>query len=109
MQILKANTGKSVTVQHILNSASSICFIYDTGWTPSFECYMIDSKEASVEQLIECIKDQMHVIEVQDKHFDYLVVYINKEEYNITNLLIWLDENKNYFNVVDILVTCKSV
>lgn len=109
MQILKGDNGKSVTIHHLLNSTSSMCFVYDTGWVPSFECYMIDSKEASIDQLIECIKDQMHVIEFQGKHFDYLIVYTNKEECTLTNLLIWLAENKNHFDVVNILVTCKSM
>ena len=109
MQILKANKGKSVTVHHILNSTNSICFVYDTGWTPSFECYMIDSNETLIEELKQGIIEQIAELskDSYDKLYDYFVIYTNKEESELQDLIEWLDKNKIRLETVEILVACR--
>lgn len=108
MQILKGNNGKSVTVHHLLNSTNSICFVYDTGWTPSFECYMIDNNETSIEELKQGILEQISQLKLSEYQlFTYLIIYTNNNENELLDLISWLNKNKTQLRAIDVLVTCK--
>lgn len=107
MQILKGNNGKSVTVHHILNSTHSTCVVYDTGWTPSFECYFVDSKEDTIKQLKEWIESYIKKLEKATIHFDYFIIYTNNSEIELKEFIYWLDDNKDRLKAVEVLVTCR--
>jgi hypothetical protein len=107
MQLLKGLKGKSVTVHHLLNSTHSICIVYDTGWTPSFECYFVDSKEATIKQLKNWIESYIKEIEKATISNDYFIIYTNNSETELKELAYWLDDNKDKLKTVEILVTCR--
>lgn len=108
MQILKGNILKSITVQHIMNDSNSHCYVYYDQPLPIYGSYFVDSKYASLIQLIgyleyEYIKDKTDC-EVKD----YFIVYTNKTQYEIQELIDWLDNNSHRLNAGCVLVTCRE-
>ena len=114
MQILKGQILKSVTVQHILDSTNSYCFVYYTDRLP-FESYYLNSKVATLEELQEYLQEWIDDIKGRiDKLFDYdgsiyeyVIIYTNNTEEELHDLIEWLDFNETKFRCRCLLLTCK--
>jgi len=89
MQILKGNVMKSATVRHILESTNSY------------------SNVASLEQLQGYLQEKIDW-KNPEVQFDYFILYTNKTEEELSNIINWLDGKENDFGCNCILVTCKS-
>lgn len=105
MQILKGDNFKSITVEAILRSRSSYCFVYYEEQLP-FEHYYINSKVANINQLQGYLQEFIDY-KMPEISYDYVIIYTNKTEEEISNLLQWLKGKELDFNCRCILVTCK--
>lgn len=106
MQILKAKTGKSITINHILNNSQSICIIYHTEQL-SVDGFFINNKDYSIKDLINFISNNLSIDNV-GKTFDYLIIYTNLSELEIIELINWCNNNSNMIDCREILMTCTN-
>lgn len=105
MLLLKGNNGKSRVVNDILNTTSSICFVYNE--YPLFkDGICLNSGVHTLEQLKECIIEE--VVGYQE-FYDYLIIYTNQTEDNLKDFIDWLNSNPPipYHIYGNIIVTCK--
>ena len=107
MQILKGNILKSVTVQHIMNDTNSYCYVYYDDPLQIEGSYFVNSKYASLEQLIDYLKCEYIKDKTDCEVKDYFIVYTNNTQAEIQELIDWLDCNSYKLNARCILVTCK--
>ena len=108
MQILKANTQKSITVSFILSSTKSVGFVYhDTPVYISDETFIVDSSEYTLDDLLECIQEQTKVSTTQ--YYDYLVVYTNRTEGELQDFIGKLDglHKRHIVSCKEVLVACR--
>lgn len=107
MQILKGNFMKSVTVLNLLKNTNSYCYVYYEQPLPSIENYYVNSSVASLEQLRGYLQEKIDW-KNPEIQFDYFILYTNKTEEELSNLINWLNGKENDFGCNCILVTCKS-
>jgi len=103
MQILKGEILKSATVNSILQSTNSYCYVYYDHVLPFDNCY-VNSKYATLEQLQGYLQE--HIKNSENK-YDYFIIYTNNTEEELSELIQWLDGKEMDFNCRCILVTCK--
>ena len=104
MQILKGESLKSVTVQHLLDTTDSCCYVYYDQELP-FDSYYVNSNLVTLEQLQECLQERMR----DNLHnHEYFIIYTNKTECELSGLITWLREHENEFGCRCLLLTCKS-
>jgi len=105
MQILKGKNLKSVTVESILKSTNSYCYVYYDTVLP-FEYYHVNSKYNTLEQFQGYLQ---YFIDWKDlkKYYDYFIIYTNNTEEELSELIQWLDDKESDFNCRCILVTCR--
>lgn len=103
MQILKANTMKSVTVSHLLHSSDSICIIYDDYCPPLYGAIHLDSTRHSIDDLKELIKDEINNL---TNRKDYLIIYTNKTEQEIEEIVDFMNQLKAVV-FREVLITCR--
>ena len=103
MQILKGNKLKSVTVESILKSTDSYCYVYyDT--VLSFNNYYVNSKYYTLEQFQGYLQEYIDWKD-SEKYYDYFIIYTNNTEKELSELIRWLDGKEMDFNCRCILVT----
>jgi len=105
MQILKGDKLKSITVESILKSTNSYCYVYyDT--VLSFNNYHVNSKYNTLEQFQGYLQ---YFIDWKDpeKYYDYFIIYTNNKEKELSEFIQWLDGKEGEFNCRCILVTCR--
>ena len=107
MQILKGNILKSVTIQHIINNTNSYCYIYYDQELPIEGSYFVNSKYVSLEQLIGYLECEYIKDKTSCDIKDYFIVYTNKTQEEIQELIEWLDYNSHRLNARCVLITCK--
>lgn len=105
MQILKGNTLKSITVENILKSTNSYCMVYYEQQLP-FESYYVDSKFATLDQLQGYLQEKIDW-RYPDIKFDYFILYTNKTESELSEIINWINSKEDDFGCRCILVTCK--
>ena len=106
MLILKGDVGKSRVIDILMNKTNSICLEY-YDYPVIFEAICLDSREYSLEDFLECISDEMKYAVVNDKHYEYLLVYTNQSEEDLQDIVNWLDKYRCKIPCRDIIVTCK--
>ena len=105
MQILKGSKLKSVTVESILKSTNSHCYVYyDT--VLSFEYYYVNSKYNTLEQFQGYLQEFIDWKD-SEKYYDYFIIYTNNKEKELSELIRWLDGKEMDFNCRCILITCR--
>ena len=105
MQILKGEAMKSVTVQQIIKNTHSICFVYYEE-ALFLDGYYINSNKYTLDQLKEYIQDFINN-DIKDIIFDYLILYTNKTEEELADIINWLREEEKIIGVRCIMVTCR--
>lgn len=107
MLILKGNSGKSGVINMLMNQTNSICFMYyDTPCIWNSIC--VDNREHSLKDFLECISNAITEESINDKHYDFLIIYTNEYEEDLKEILNWLDERRWDIPCRDIIVTCKE-
>ena len=107
MLIVKGKNGKSVLVNVISDITHSICFEYHD-YPVFYNSYCVDSEEYYLSEFIECIEEEFNDLMEDGKHYDYLIIYTNKKEEELKELIDWLNENKHKICCLDIIVMCKE-
>ena len=104
MLLLKGNNGKSRVVEDILNTTSSICFVYNE--YPLFkDSICLYSSVHTLEHLKECIVTDVVGYE---EYYDYLIIYTNQTESDLKNLVDWLNNKPLIpYGYRNIILTCK--
>jgi hypothetical protein len=93
MLILKGNNGKSRVVSVISQNTTSVCIEYNN-YPLFFNSICVDSTQFSLNDLIGCISEEIKDAIINDRHYDYLIVYTNQYESNLDSLIKWLDKHK---------------
>lgn len=106
MLIVKGKSQKSVLASILLNKTKSICFQY-YDMPIIFDSIYVDSREASLNDFIECIAEELKNLNADEKHYDYLIIYTNEKEEDLEELIDWLNEYRWKIFCKDILVMCK--
>ena len=106
MIIIKGDVGKSRVIDILMNKTNSICFEY-YDYPVIFEAICLDSKEYSLKDFLECISDEIKNSVINDRHYDYLLVYTNENEENLQEIIDWLNKYRCTIPCRDIVVTCK--
>lgn len=110
MLIIKGKSRKSVLANILMDKTNSICFqYYDQPVILNSIC--VDSMEYSLNDFIECLREELAIIEDGDmdkKHYDYLIIYTNQYEEDLKALFKYLGEHRRWgIYCKDILVMCK--
>ena len=105
MQVLKGNILKSVTVESILKSTNSYCFVYYEVQL-LFESYYVNSKVATLYQLQGYLQEFIEY-KIPDKWYDYFIIYTNNTQEELSELIHWIDGKESKFNCRCILITCR--
>ena len=107
MLIVKGIAQKSILANILLDKTKSICFqYYDMPVIWGSIC--VDSNEYSLVELAECIEEEFEVLNAEEKHFDYLIIYTNEKEKDLEGFINWLDEYRWKICCNDIIVMCKE-
>ena len=105
MMILKGECGKSRVIDILMDKTNSICFMYND-YPLIFNGIGLDSREYSLDDFLCCISDTLREESINDKHYDYLLVYTNKDEIDLQNIINWLNKNRWNIPCRDIVLTC---
>ena len=105
MLILKGDYGKSRVVDILMDKTNSICFVYND-YPLIFNAIGVDSREYSLDDFLECISDTIKEVVINDKHYDYLLVYTNQDEIDLQEIINWLNKNRWGIPCRDIILTC---
>ena len=105
MQILKGEVHKLVTVNSILQSTNSYCYVYYDTVLP-FHNYFVNSKYYTLQQFQEFLQ---YFVDWKnsEKKYDYFIVYTNNTEEELSELIRWLDGKEVDFNCRCVLITCR--
>lgn len=106
MLILKGNVGKSRVIDILMSQTNSVCFVYND-YPLINESICVDSTQYGIEGLIACVSHTMKDYIVNDKHYNYLLIYTNQKEEDLQKLTDWIERYKWEFPVRGIIVTCK--
>ena len=106
MLILKGQNGKSRVIDLLMDKTHSACFVYND-YPLIFDSIGVDSTQYSLNDFIQCISEEMKDAIVNDRHYDYLIIYTNQQEENLRGLINWLDRAKWKIPCRDIILTCK--
>ncbi len=106
MLILKGDCGKSKIVDIMMDKTDSICFVYND-YPLIYNAFGIDSRLYSLKDFLKCISDGITKAVIDDKHYDYLLVYTNQSEEDLKDIIDWLDKYRWNINCRDIILTCK--
>lgn len=105
MLILKGDCGKSRVIDILMDKTNSICFVYND-YPLIFNAIGLDSREYSLGNFLECISDTLKEAVVNDEHYDYLLVYTNKDEIDLQEIINWLNKYRWNIPCRDIILTC---
>lgn len=106
MLILRGSSGKSRIIDILMSQTNSVCFVYND-YPLIDESIGVDSTQYTIEGLLACISHTMKDYIVNDKHYDYCLIYTNQKEEDLQKLTDWLNRYKWEFPIRDIIVTCK--
>jgi hypothetical protein len=106
MLIVKGDCGKSRVIDVLMAHTDSICFVYNN-YPLIYKSICVDSGEYSLENFLECISNELKEAVVNDKHYDYLLIYTNQNEEDLKEIVDWLKKYKFNIPCRDIVLTCK--
>lgn len=108
MLIIKGENQKSVLANILMNETNSICFEYYNSPVVIHSVY-VDSSKYSLENFIECVAEELKRINAHtyNTHYDYLIIYTNKKEEDLKELIDWLKEHRWRIFCRNILIMCK--
>ena len=106
MLILKGQNGKSRVIDLLMDKTHSVCFVYND-YPLIFDSIGVDSTQYSLNDFIQCLSEEIKDAIVNDRHYDYLIIYTNQQEENLRSLINWLDKGKWKIPCRDIILTCK--
>lgn len=109
MLMLKGSHGKSRVMEILMDKTNSICFIYNDYPViyNTLNGFYVDSKECSLERFIEFISKELKHAAINDRHYDYMLVYTNENEENLHEVIDWLNKYQLRFPCRDIILACK--
>ncbi len=105
MLILKGDYGKSRVVDFLMDKSNSLCFMY---YDHPVICNSIgmDSREYSLKDFLECISDTLKGIAIENKHYDYLIIYTNNDEIDLQEIINWINNHRWDIPCRDVILTC---
>lgn len=107
MLIIKGRERKSVLVNILMDKTKSICFQYYDK-PVIWDSICVDRTEYSLNDFINCIEEELEKINTNKTHYDYMIIYTNEREKDLTELISWLNKYKWKIFCNDILVMCKE-
>lgn len=107
MLIIKGKNQKSVLVNILMDATKSLCFEYHD-YPVFYNSYCVDSEEYSLFEFIEFMAETFKELNADRVHYDYLIVYTNKKEEDLKELVDWLDKHRWRVFCRDIIVMCKE-
>ncbi len=105
MMILKGDCGKSRVIDILMNKTKSICFVYND-YPLIFNAIGLDSREYSLRDFLDYIACTLKKETINDRHYHYLLIYTNREEIDLQEIINWLNDNKWKIPCRDIILTC---
>ena len=106
MLILKGDKGKSVVLNELMRNKFNECIIWDEPSVYNIDsAWTIDRSELNC--LYECIMELNDSLDFEGENRDYLLIYTNKTEEEITPLIEWIKDQEKYLLYKQVLVTCK--
>lgn len=105
MLILKGDYGKSRVVDFLMDKSNSLCFMY-YDHPVIFNSIGLDSREYSLEDFLECISDTLKRVVIEDKHYDYLIIYTNNDEIDLQGIINWINKHRWDIPCRDVILTC---
>ena len=106
MLMLKGSCGKSRVTDIIADRTNSICLSYGCH-TLIFGSFQIDSEHYSLDDFLKLISTTSQEAIVNDKFYDYLIIYTNENEEDLRDIISWLEDNKWNIPFRDIILACK--
>ena len=105
MLILKGERGKSKVVG-MLCSLNSIAIVYYDN-TLQFPHYFLNSKTYNLVDLRKYVLQVNSEID-PDAEVDYLIIYTNNTEDEVSGLIGWIEQHMNELNFRDVILTCRN-
>lgn len=106
MLILKGDKGKSVILNELMRSKFNECIIWDEPSVCNIDsAWMIDRSDFDC--LYECIIELNNSLGYNGEFRDWLLIYTNKTEEEITPLIEWIKDQEKYLLYRQVLITCK--
>ena len=106
MLILKGDNGKSRVIDFIRNQASNLCFEYSDYPVMDGAIY-VNTRKYNLLDFLECISDTIKDALLNDKHYDYLLIYTNWDEESLEKIISWISQYGYRLPCRDIILTCK--
>ena len=107
MLIVKGKAQKSVLTNILMDKTKSICFQY-YDMPVIWDSICVDKTKYSLSDFIECIAEELKKVNADGTHYDYMIIYTNEREEDLTKLIDWLNEHRWRIFCNDILVMCKE-
>lgn len=106
MLMLKGDKGKSVILNELMRNKFNECIIWDEPSVCNIEpAWIVDSNEFN--HLYECIIELNNSLGAGGENRDWLLIYTNKTEEEITPLIKWIKDQERYLFFRQVLVTCR--
>lgn len=104
MLILKGDKGKSIILNELMRNKFNECIIWDEPSVYNIEsAWIVDSSEFNyLYETIKALNDSL-----SGENRDWLLIYTNKTEEEITPLIEWVKDQEKYLFFRQVLVTCK--
>ena len=113
MLILKGDKGKSVILNELMRNKFNECIIWDEPSVRNIEqAWTVDNiidemNRCDFGSLYECIMELNDSLGAGGENRDFLLIYTNKTEEEITPLIKWINNQEKYLLFKQVLVTCK--
>lgn len=106
MLMLKGNVGKSVILNELMHNKFNECIIWDDQGVHNIDAaWIVNGSELNY--LYECIIELNDSLGASGENRDFLLIYTNKTEEEITSLIEWIEDQEKYLLFKQVLITCK--
>lgn len=106
MLMLKGDKGKSVILNELMRNKFNECIIWDEPSVYNIEPAWI-VRNNDFNYLYECIIELNDSLGAGGENRDWLLIYTNKTEEEISPLIEWIKDQEKYLFFRQVLVTCK--
>ena len=107
MLIVKGEAQKSVLANTLMNKTKSICFEYYNMPVVIGSLYL-DKSQYSLNDFIECIKEEFEFMRKDDTYYDYVIIYTNENEEDLNELIDCIKKNAWKICHHSVMLMCKG-